>query len=193
MRVVRLALVELEKLGADDWHAKAGDLSWTCWETVEHMADDLFAYAVQLTPAQPSVATHVPYGWQYRREGGPALTVFVESAEGPAALLQVLESSGGLLAGMVATAPPDRLSYHTFGASDPSGFAAMGVVEVLVHTYDVTGWEPPADLCAAALTRLFPEAPADIDPWSALRWSTGRAELPGRPRLTSWRWDGRPR
>ena len=31
-----------------DWRVPAGDIEWDCRETVEHMADDLFAYAGQL-------------------------------------------------------------------------------------------------------------------------------------------------
>ncbi|MBB4696511.1 maleylpyruvate isomerase N-terminal domain-containing protein [Paractinoplanes abujensis] len=197
-RAVSLALDTLREVEEGDWTAKAGGLSWTCWETAEHMADALLMYAIQLSPAEPSVTDHVPYGWQHRREGGPGLTVFVDPADGPGGLLRVLESSGALLAAMVATVPPDRMSFHNYGPSDPSGFAAMGVVEVLVHVRDIAEgvglvWEPPSGLCAAALRRLFPEAPAGTDPWKALLWSTGRVDLPGRPRRTEWKWDGSPR
>jgi hypothetical protein len=74
----------------------------------------------------------------------------------------------------------------------------MGIVETLVHTHDVVAglevpWSPPAEVCERALRRLFPDAPTGEDPWRTLLWATGRAELPGRPRLTDWRWDGRPR
>ena len=76
-------------------------------------------------------------------------------------------------------------------------FAAMGVVEVLVHTHDVaTGldlaWAPPADLCRGALSRLFPGAPSAGEPWPTLLWATGRADLPGLPAQVSWTWDGTP-
>ena len=193
-RAVQLAGDTLTAAAGRDWHVPAAGLEWTVWETVEHMADDLFTYAAQLAPARPSVTTHVPFGWQRRRPGGPLLTVFVDRAEGPPGLLAVLESCGGLLAAMVATAPADRRSFHNYGPSDPSGFAAMGVVEVLVHMHDVAGglgidWRPPADLCAATLRRLFPDAPAGAGPWPTLLQVTGR----GTPRLTEWRWDGAPR
>ena len=36
-----------------DWHVPAGPLQWDCWETVEHVSDDLFAYAAQLAPRPP--------------------------------------------------------------------------------------------------------------------------------------------
>ena len=42
------------------------------------------------------------------------------------------------------------------------------------------------------LARLFPDAPGDEDRWTVLLWSTGRADLPGRARVTSWEWHGAP-
>ena len=197
-RAAGLALESLATATGRDWHVPAGGLDWSCWETVEHMSDDLFAYAAQLGPARPSLSTHVPFGWQRRREGGPALTVFVDPAGGPAALLQVFETCAAMLAATLRAVPPDKRSFHAYGPSDPSGFAAMGVVEVLVHMHDVAAglgllWEPPADLCAAAMLRLFPSAPAGARPWPALLWSTGRAGLPGRPAPETWTWDGAPR
>jgi hypothetical protein len=45
----------------------------------------------------------------------------------------------------------------------------MGIVEVLVHTHDIThglaiDWVPPDTLCAPVLPRLFPAAPREILP-----------------------------
>jgi hypothetical protein len=193
-RAVTLAHDALAGRAERDWQVPAGSLEWTCWETVEHMSDDLFAYAAQLGPRQPSLTTFVPIGWQRRREGGPPQTIYVEHAEGPAGLIEVFEACGAMLAAMVAFVPADRLSFHNYGPSDASGFAAMGVVEVLVHMRDVAAgleldWEPPADLCAAALQRLFPDAPAGGDAWATLLDVTGRGPVP-RPQ---WRWDGAPR
>jgi hypothetical protein len=195
---VHLAADTLATVVERDWRVPAGDLDWDCWETVEHIADDLFAYAVQLGPRRPSVEGPVPFGWEYRRTGGPALTVWAVPADGPAGLLQVLEASGALLAAMVEVTPPTVRAHHVYGAADPEGFAAMGVVEILVHMRDVAAgldlaWEPPAGLCARVLARLFPGAPAGVDPWPALLWATGRIALPGHERLTTWRWQGAPR
>lgn len=181
-----------------DWRVPAGGLDWDCWETVEHIADDLFAYAAQLGPRRPSTEGPVPFNWQYRRPGGPALSVWAVPEDGPAGLVQVLESAGALLAAMVEVAPPGLRSYHVQGAADPEGFAAMGVTETLVHMRDVTAglglpWEPPEDLCARVLRRLFREVPAEGGRWPALLWATGRIALPGRERLTAWHWDGTPR
>jgi hypothetical protein len=195
---VRLSVSTLRGAVAPDWSAKAGSLEWDCWETVEHLADDLFSYAAQLGPENPPLDTHVPFAWRRKKPGGPANVIFADRDAGPAGLLQVLEASGALLTAIVRTAPPTVRSHHIFGAADPEGFAAMGIVEILVHTYDIAeglsiSWTPPADLCNRVLARLFPDAPTDTERWPTLLWATGRAELPDRPCLTKWRWYGAPR
>ncbi|WP_171165216.1 DinB family protein [Streptomyces sp. I05A-00742] len=195
---VRLALAALRPADPAAWDRPAGGLEWTCWETVEHLADDLFAYAVQLGPRRPPTAGEVPFVWESRRPGGPRNAVHADRSAGPDGLLQVLEACGALLTAMVRTASPDVRAHHCFGLSDPAGFAAMGTVETLLHTYDLaTGlglpWHPPAGPCSRALARLFPDAPDGADPWATLLWVTGRGDLPGRERVTEWRWDARVR
>jgi hypothetical protein len=197
-QAVHLAAGVLRTRPEADWGAKAGSLDWDCWETVEHLSDDLFSYAVQLGPQEPPVDAHVPFHLERQKPGGPANAIFADRKSGTAGLLQVLEASGALLAAMVHTASPSTRAFHVWGVSDPEGFAAMGVVETLVHTHDVAegigaAWQPPTDLCAAVVGRLFPDAPTDTDPWPALLWCTGRTELPGRPRLTDWQWNSAPR
>ncbi|MCX5399709.1 hypothetical protein [Streptomyces sp. NBC_00102] len=195
---VVLAVDALQHAPSAAWDGKAGSLEWTCWETVEHLSDDLFAYAAQLGPRTPPMKGEVPFLWESRRPGGPANAIHADREAGPDGLLQVLEASGALLVAMVRTKPPHTLADHCYGASDPEGFAAMGIVETLVHTHDLTQglelpWNPPAGLCSRVLGRLFPDAPADTDPWTTLLWATGRADLPGCPRPATWRWDGTPR
>ena len=177
-----------------DWDRPAGTLTWTCWEVVEHVADDLFAYAAQFSPSTPSDA-YVPFVCEARREGGPANTIYADPSAGLAGLLQVLDACGALLSSCVRAAAADARYWHTYGASDGEGFAAMGAVEVLVHTHDIAAtlgfdWSPPDDLCAGVVGRLFPAAPVGEPAWPTLLWCTGRADLPGRPAPASWRWDG---
>jgi len=179
-----------------DWQAKAGDLEWTCWETVEHLADDMFAYAGQVAVSSP--ARYVPFLTAKRRRGGPRNGIFAEPDGGVTGLLEVLAASGGLLVATVRTASPEHRSYHGWGLSDPEGFTAMGIVEALVHLHDLSQglglhWDPPTDLCRAVLVRLFPHAPADTDPWQTLLWATGRTALPNHERLSKWRWYAAPR
>ena len=195
---VQLAVDALRDAPDSAWDGRAGSLEWDCWETVEHLSDDLFAYAAQLGPRQPPLEGEVPFLWEPRRPGGPANAIHADRTAGPAGLLQVLEASGALLVAMARTAPPQTRAYHGYGVSDPEGFAAMGLVETLVHTHDLAEglglvWEPPAGLCVRVLARLFPDVPQGADPWRTLLWATGRTELPGPPRRTSWRWYGEPR
>ncbi|GHH81702.1 hypothetical protein GCM10018781_64890 [Kitasatospora indigofera] len=159
------------------WHTPAGTLEWTCRETAVHVAHDLLGYAGQLA-GRPDTG-YLPFD------------LTVPATATPAEVLQVVAACGGLLRSALATAAPGTLAWH-HGPCDPAGFAAMGVAEVLLHTYDITRglglpWLPPAAPCAAVLARLFPGAPAG-DPVQVLLWSTGRAGLDGRPRLTSWSW-----
>ena len=197
-RAVSLARETLTNATGLDWRTPATGLTWSCWETVEHMSDDLFVYAAQLGPATPSLTTHVPFGWQRRRPGGPPVTIFVDPADGNTGLVEVFETCGTMLAAMLTYVPANRRSFHNYGPSDRSGFAAMGVAEILVHTHDVAAsldlpWTPPADLCSGVLRRLFPKAPHDTDPWTTLLWATGRADLPGHPHQPDdWTWDGSP-
>ncbi|SEG33150.1 hypothetical protein SAMN05444920_102610 [Nonomuraea solani] len=194
---VRLAVETLRQAPETAWDRKAGTLEWTCWETVEHLADDLFAYAAQLGLTTPPLDDYVPFILESRRPGGPGNTVHADRKAGPAGLMQVLQASGALLVAMVRTAPPHARAHHTFGPADAAASAGMGLVETLVHVHDLAEglgltWTPPADMCARVLARLFPDAPRDTDPWTTLLWATGRAELPGRPRLTEWRWYNEP-
>ena len=195
---VALAADTLATALDQNWHVPAGTLDWDCWETVEHMADDLFAYAAQLGPRKPPQNTHVPFAWQAKREGGPTATTFADPEGGNAGLVQMLEACGAFLAALVATSAPETRAYHAMGLADPEGFAAMGIVEVLVHMHDVAAglhvdWSPPDDLCDRVLHRLFPEAPTDTERWPTLLWSTGRGEIAGREQIVGqWRWHAAP-
>ncbi|CRK57304.1 Ribosomal-protein-alanine acetyltransferase [Alloactinosynnema sp. L-07] len=194
---VRLAVDSLGAVTDADWDAGAGTLEWTCRETVEHLADDLFFYAAQIGPRRRPATAAVPFAFTVKRPGGPLNLVFAAPEAGNEDLLQVVETCGALLTAMTRTTPPDVRAYHVYGVSDPEGFAAMGIVETLVHLHDLgqtLGFpvEPPAELCDRVLRRLFRNAPTDTDRWATLLWACGRAPLGERPRQAQWRWDGTP-
>lgn len=197
-RAVHLAVDLLRQAPPDAWGATAGELEWDCWETAEHLSDDLFGYATQLGPRTPPLDDQIGFSYESRRPGGPMNAVHADRRVGSDGLLQALEANGALLSAMVRTTPPQIRAHHTFGASDAAGFAAMGIVETLVHTDDLAHglglkWEPPAELCELVLERLFPDVSTGAAPWPSLLWATGRTELPGLARRTSWRWYGEPR
>ncbi|MEU6389505.1 maleylpyruvate isomerase N-terminal domain-containing protein [Streptomyces sp. NPDC046939] len=176
---------------------RAGDLEWTGRETLEHLADDLLTYALRFGLAHPMDVERVPLRLTRDRAGGPANVIFGDKAAGADGLLTMVEACGGLLAAVLDSTAPDVLAPHVFGASDPEGFAAMGVVETLVHTYDVAqgagrDGQPPEELSSLALLRLFPDVRVTGSAGSTLLWATGRTGTPERPRRTSWRWYGAP-
>ncbi|WP_089016188.1 maleylpyruvate isomerase N-terminal domain-containing protein [Micromonospora inositola] len=167
----------LVPLTGRDWAAPAGYLEWSCWTTAAHVAHDLLAYAGQVA-GQPSDG-YLPYDLRVRSDAAPA------------EVLRVVDACARLLAGVIDGADPAVRAWH-WGPTDPEGFAAMGVAEILLHTHDVTrgldvDWPMPADLCAKVVRRLFPDVPAG-EPPDVLLWLTGRAALGDRPRRTSWSW-----
>lgn len=176
-------VVALSPGTSGDWSAAAGQLSWDCRRTAVHVADCLLAYAAQVA-AGP--ADHwVPFSFNASRKAEPA------------DLLELLKAIGGVLVATIQTAPPTVRAWHPYGVSDPEGFAAMGVTEIVVHGADVAAglavpFAPPPDLCRRALARLFPEIDDHDDAWALLRWATGRIALPNRSRRRSWRWHAEP-
>lgn len=158
-----------------DWTVPAGDLEWSCWQTAAHVAHDLLAYACQLTAgAQDS---YLP------------LDLVVRPGASPAQVLQAVESSAALLRLTLVDAGPRNRAWH-FGLTDPSGFATMGVNELIVHTWDVArglglDYEPPDGLAQKVLDRLWTRAPQG-PAGQVLLWCTGRVSLPGHPRVGDW-------
>lgn len=171
----------------------AGDVEWSCWRTAEHVGDDMLAYALQLAAQAPD--DYLPL---LAADGGDDV-VRVDPAAGPTGLAASVQALAALLAAQVGTATPDARAFHPHGVSDATGFAAMGVVELLVHGYDVgrglgTDIGPgrphalPSGPAGRAVTRLFDDAPSSR-PEAALLWCTGRIALPSIPRRSLWRWD----
>ena len=175
---------------AFDYDQRAHGLVWTCWATVEHVLDDLIGYALQVAGRVQD--GHLPL---MAADGSDNL-VRCDRAAGVAGLASTVEACGELLAAQVQAQPGTARAFHAYGESDPEGFAAMGVLEVVVHGWDVLTAldgavaELPEALCARVLTRLFPGSPADAgSAQEVLLWQTGRGELAGHGRLSSWRWD----
>ena len=143
------------------------------------MAHDLLAYAGQVSSG--AADGYLPFDLVVR-PGSSAHDV-----------LQVIVAAGRLLSCALDAAGPDTRGWH-WGPTDPSGLAALGVNEVVVHTVDIcrglgVRWVPPASLRDGVLQRLFRDVPPDVspgDPVRALLWATGREDVPGRPHRSSW-------
>jgi hypothetical protein len=166
-----------------DWQqVPAAELEWSCWRTTLHMVDCLYFYAMQVVYGNP--------------EGYLCTELALDDSASPRRLLDALSAHAELLRRIAQSADPDLRAHHNYGVSDAEGFAAMGVVETLIHTFDVVRglnpadrWRPPAELAAPVIARLFPHAPSG-DPVDVLLYCCGRAPLGELPQLTEWQWDG---
>jgi hypothetical protein len=166
-----------------DWQrVRAAGLEWSCRKTVLHMVDCLYFYTMQ-----------VMYG---RTDGYLCTELALDDSVSPPRLLDALSAHADLLHRIARSADPDLRAHHSYGVSDAAGFAAMGVVETLIHTLDVVRglnpadpWRPPAELATPVLARLFPDAPSG-DPTDVLLYCCGRAALGELPPQTDWQWDG---
>src|SRR5271165_5193865 len=130
----------------------AADLEWSCWQTALHMLDCLYFYAMQVVYGNP--------------DGYLCTELALDSSASPPRLLDALSAHAELLLRIARSAGPDVRAHHNYGVSDAPGFAAMGVVETLIHTFDLVRglnpadqWRPPAALAAPVIARLFPHAP----------------------------------
>ncbi|GHC76526.1 GNAT family N-acetyltransferase [Streptomyces violaceochromogenes] len=166
-----------------DWEGvRAGRLEWDCRRTAVHIAEDLIAYAGQLAGRE--------------QDGYSPFELSMEEDTGNADVLRVIGTTGALLAAAIRTTPRDVRAFHPypFRSANRDGFAAMGVVEVLLHTHDICeglglSYEPAPELCDFVLTRIFPHVQPGPTPWPTLLWATGRGEPAGRAPVTEWRWN----
>jgi hypothetical protein len=169
-----------------DWSVTAGVMERDCWHVAEHIGDALLSYGGQLVA----------------RPDGRYVRFLAKADDGasPAEVLEFAEAGGRILAATIRTATPDVRGYHPTGLADPEGFAGMGCVETLIHGEDIAGalgaaLDPPRDLCERLLIRMFPHATDDVaglDPWTALRWYSGRLRLADRQPSARWVWRAEP-
>jgi hypothetical protein len=168
----------LEPLADRRWETQAAGLEWTCHQTAIHVASDLVRYAAQLSG-----------------QINDAYLTFALTAshdEPPKELLRIIFGCGRVLGSVVDSSSPDDRAWH-WGPPDASGFAAMGIGELLVHTYYITcglgrPWRPPRDLAQAVVSRVQEGAPAIDDPSAQLLWSTGRIDIAGLDHVDDWVW-----
>jgi hypothetical protein len=169
----------LVRVADRDWSAPAHGLDWSCRATAEHVADCHLGYALLVTGRRTD--SYLP------------LDVVLSDRARPADVPALLRGTGALLGAALATAPAGVVVWHPYGMADLDAVTGMGIVETLVHAWDITSalgepFAPDPGLAAATLARMFPDVRPAADPWRTLLWATGRAELEDRSRRTHWRW-----
>jgi hypothetical protein len=169
----RFCREQLEPHVDQDWDVRAGSLDWSCRETAAHISDALGFYTAHLAIE----ATE----WL-------KFDVVPHADAMPRHLIRLIGALGVALAAIVERTAEDARAFHHSGIWDRSTIAAMGCLETLVHTGDISAglgiaFKPPGDLCQRIIDRLFAGAPRDADPWRVLWWATGRGEYSGKERL----------
>jgi hypothetical protein len=154
-----------------DWSVPAGTLEWSCWQTVDHITDCIFSYALQ-------IAGRVRGGF-LRLEELHALP-----DAGPADLVDSLDAVGRMFAAVIEEAPPDTITSDGVFDLSLSDWVARALNEMLLHTYDVmsglgAGFTPRRDLCAfvlqtPALWMYDGVDRAGTDAWHLMRTASGR-------------------
>jgi hypothetical protein len=162
-------VVEALRPGVDlDWDARrAGPLEWSVRETLAHMASTCVFYATHLAGG---ATRELP------------ITLACVGRPGNEELLEVLAVTPRVLSGLARSLPPEMRAFHAQGMADVEGILAMACSELLVHASDVArgldlAIELPADLSEKVTRRLFPWAPTDVPPATALLWANGRLRL----------------
>lgn len=175
--------VDVAAGSADPWAGSAGILEWDCRSTFAHVVDCLNWYAANLA----------------RRSTRDVEIPELPVQSDPLFMVDAFRSSAAVLAAVVDSAGPDDRGWHPYGIADRTGFAAMGCDEVLVHAWDLAAglgfeYQPPPEVVALVVRRLFPWAPAadQADPWDALLWANGRIPLGDQPPETKWLWHCAP-
>lgn len=165
----------------EDWSVPAGELTWSCHQTADHVIDCVFSYAFMF--ASRRERSYPPFG---------ELHALPEAR--PRHLIEGLRAVTTMLSAVIRTAPPDARAvirrWPQVEIGGPDDFAARGGHELILHAYDVcqglgVAFDPPRDACRRlfAVTRDWPVGtlePTD-DAWFDLVERSGRRRpAPGR-------------
>lgn len=170
-----------------DWEISTPDLEWTQSQTAIHTMRACLEYAFQVVGKR--MDSYQPVLFEKKDKATPA------------EYLPMISTASRILQRSIRESEISDRAWHSYGVSDPVGFAAMGVVEVSVHTYDLAkgfgiNFVPNHEAAHFAIDRLFSgttEYPKFDTHGQLLLWLAGRIELSGAPRRQGWKWNGTPR
>ena len=170
-----------------DWEVATPDLDWTQSQTAIHTMRACLEYSYQVVGKR--MDTYQPVLFEKKDKATPA------------EYLPMISTASRILQKSIKDSDLSDRAWHSYGISDPIGFAAMGVVEVSVHTYDLARgfgikFVPNNVAAEFAMERLFSgttEYPTFETHGELLLWLAGRIELSGKPRRQGWKWNGAPR
>ena len=137
------AVRQLRSVTDRDWTVSAGGLDWSCWQTVDHVADCIFSYSLQL-------AGRVRDGWLHLEE------LHAQPEATPGQLLEALTAVGNVFEAVLHAAPERAVASDGLFELGVSDWTARALNELLLHTHDVLAglgkrFEPSGDVCAFVL------------------------------------------
>jgi DinB family protein len=170
-QVLGTATARLDEVTDADWSQPAGTLEWSCWQTVDHVIDCVFSYALQLAARSPSDLL-------------PFHELHALATATPRDLVQGLDAVGKIFAAVVRSVPADATAADGVLQLGPSDWCARAAYEISLHTYDVLSglghdFAVPHDTSAAILASpslwmLDRELASSANPWTALVLGSGR-------------------
>ena len=107
-----------------DWSVTAGALDWTCSQTVDHMVDCVFSYAMQF--AARASGGFLPF---HELHALPEAT--------PSDLVQGLGAVEAMFIAVLRCTPSNATASDGFVELGVTDWAQRGAYEVLLHTHDV--------------------------------------------------------
>jgi hypothetical protein len=172
-----------------DWKKQTPTLNWNQEQTAIHTMRACLEYSYQVVGGR--MDTYQPVLFDKKEVATP-----VE-------ILKMISTAARVLERVVKTSSNSDRAWHAYGVSDPVGFAAMGVVEISVHTYDLAkgfgiDFVPLKSVANFAVSRLFTDTVefpkvSEEDAGELLLWCAGRIELAGLAQREGWKWNGQVR
>jgi DinB superfamily len=167
-----VVLTALGPLTLEDWNARAGNLEWTCWQTLDHMIDCVFSYALQL--ASRAHDRLLPFGELHALPGAK-----------PVDLVTALAGITELFCVLLRSVPGDVVASDGLVTLDIDDWAARAAYELVLHTSDITAglgvqFDPPLSICAWVLDSpnlwMLDRSAAAMarDAWEGLLVGSGR-------------------
>lgn len=180
----------LKHVPGDLWLQEPEGMEWSRHFTLRHCIE-VFGFLSRLLANGESITSRTP-----RTPLDPGIEI--------QDLLNALPLWGEVLIRVSEASSSSTRGWHPWGSPDPEGYLAQACNEMLLHGHDIThGLEvevhPSEDLCDRLLNRLYPWAPPEAPRWTTMLWVSGRGELEGQMRITSWKahvaplseWDGK--
>ena len=171
-QLLEMTVRSLENVVEEDWSRRADASDWTCWQTLDHMIDCLFSYALQLAA---------------RAESGflPFKELHAQPNARPEELIAGLRGVGAMFLAVTRDSAADVTASDGVLLLTLRGWCDRAAYEIALHAHDVLSalggtLDVPVEVCSSivASPSLWmldrDRARTATDPWTALLLGSGR-------------------